>query len=76
MNRFGADYGMQCFCRVCQGQLFTVEKGQGSVNDQPITVMTIRCYRCGTPLEQLQMDWSRPITEQDKVVIEDGIRRK
>jgi len=63
-------------CRVCQGEMFVVERGTGTVNDDPVSVLTIRCNRCGTVLDQLQIDWKGFVKPEDKVVINDGIIRE
>lgn len=72
---YGVDYGQRKDCRVCQYDRFYVELGTGTVNEKPIGVMTIRCSRCGTVLDQLQIDWQASVKPEDKVVIEDGIKR-
>jgi uncharacterized Zn finger protein len=75
MNLGGVDFGVAQECRICHGNLFIVEKGKGKINELPISTLTIRCHRCGTVLEQLQLDWSSPVTEKDKVFVEDGVKR-
>ena len=72
---FGADFGERVDCRVCRMDRFLVERGHGTVNDKPVTVLTIRCSRCGTVFDHLQVDWQASVTEEDKVVIADGIKR-
>ncbi|MDD5700618.1 MAG: hypothetical protein PHU23_01095 [Dehalococcoidales bacterium] len=75
-NLGGVDYGEKQECRVCQYDRFIVERGQGTVNDKPVSVLTIRCSRCGTPLDQLEVDWSNSVKQEDKVNIHDGIVRE
>jgi len=75
MKIYGIDYGIAKTCRVCQCDRFLVELGTGTVNDEPISVYTIRCSRCGTVLDQLQVDWKNSVKPEDKVVVHDGIKR-
>jgi len=72
----GVDYGTRCDCRVCQYDRFYVDMGQGTVNDEPVGVMTVRCVRCGTPLGHYQVDWKASNRPEDKVTIKDGIIRE
>lgn len=72
---FGADFGERVECRVCQLDRFLVERGAGTVNDKPVTTLVIRCSRCGTVFDILQVDWGASVKPEDKVVIEDGIKR-
>lgn len=75
-NLNGLDYGERQSCRVCKNGMFLVERGDGTINDEPIQAVTIRCSRCGTVLDQYQVDWSAPITNEDTVVINDGVQRE
>ena len=74
---YGADYGEGLNCRVCQYDRFLVERGSGTVNGNPISVLTIRCSRCGTVMEQLNISWKDSVKPGDGnvVAVEDGIRR-
>ena len=74
-NFNGLDYGERQFCRVCKSDRFLVERGEGTINDQLIQAVTIRCSRCGTLLDQYQVDWTCPITVDDTVIIDDGVAR-
>lgn len=75
MKLAGVDYGREKLCRVCNSHLFIVEQGAGTLNNKPISILTIRCYRCGTVEEQVQLDWSQPISDEDQLVVEDGVVR-
>lgn len=75
-NFNGLDYGERQTCRVCKGGVFFVERGDGEINGEPVQVVTIRCSRCGTLLDQYQVDWSSPITKDDMVIVNDGVKRE
>jgi len=75
-NIGGVDYGEKQTCRVCQFDRFIIDRGNGTVNGKPVSVLTIRCARCGTIMDQLEVDWAASVTEKDKVIINDGIIRE
>ena len=76
MNLYGVDYGQSLTCRVCHHDRFLVERGSGTFNGDPISVLTIRCDRCGTVMEQLNISWKDSVKPGDKVVVHDGIQRE
>ncbi len=74
---FGADYGQGIDCRVCRHNRFMLERGAATIDGKPVTTLVIRCGRCGTVYDILQIDWSAtPDFSRQSVVINDGIQRE
>lgn len=65
---YGVDFGVKQTCRMCQLDSFIVEIGTGKADDKPISVLTIRCSRCGTVLNQFTIDW-KPLADECKVTV-------
>jgi hypothetical protein len=56
---------------------YTLQRGSATINDKPVSTLVIKCARCGTIYDILQIDWlASPDFTKEKVVINDGIERE
>jgi hypothetical protein len=76
-DAYGTDFGLPVDCRVCRCDRFTLNRGNATIDDKPVSTLVIRCARCGTIYDILQVDWTAsPDFSKEKVVINDGIERE